>query len=181
MRMLTILLALVSGCALASIASATTLMRVELPRLTDAAELIIYAKCVDRESRWENGSVWSFVDFRIIETLKGAMVAGEKIRVRLAGGQVGHLQTRIDGVPEFFMGEEAVVFLERTAAGDYGVTGWTQGTFRVSRDAKGRLTVTQESSEFPTFDRSTRRFSQDGIRNMDLNEFREKVKGFLKK
>lgn len=181
MKMLVIVGMLTCGCALASIANATTLLRVELPALTQAAELIIYAKCVDRESRWENGSVWSFVDFRVIETLKGTAVAGEKIRVRVAGGQVGHLQTRIDGVPEFFMGEEVIVFLERTAPGDFGVTGWTQGTFRVSHDMKGGLNVTQESSEFPMFDRNTKRFSRDGIHDMDMNEFREKVKSLLKK
>ena len=83
------------------------------------------------------------------------------------------MQTRIDGVPEFFMGEQVVVFLEHTGAGDFGVTGWTQGTFRVSHDMKGGLNVTQESSEFPMFDRTTKRFSRDGIRNMDINGFRE--------
>ncbi|HET9402011.1 MAG TPA: hypothetical protein VFO34_13770 [Candidatus Acidoferrales bacterium] len=181
MKLLTIFAAMYAGTVFASVANATTLAHLELPELTKAAELIVYGRCADRESRWENGAVWTFVDFQVIESFKGAAAPAEKIRVRTAGGQVGHLQTRIEGVPQFFAGEEVVLFLERTSAGDVGVTGWSQGTFRVLHGQRGGLTVTQESSEFATFNRSTRTFSHPGIRNMDMAAFREKVRALAGK
>jgi hypothetical protein len=155
-------------------AHATTLVRMDLGALAWSAELIIRARFTGSETRWENGAIWTFADFAVIEPLKGAPPA--TVRVRLPGGRTGHMGTRIEGVPQFATGEEAVLFLERTSAGDYGITSWAQGTFRVRRSAAGgETTVTQDTSHYAVFDPRTRRFTSDGVRDLPLSAFRTQV------
>jgi hypothetical protein len=63
-----------------------------------------------------------------------------------------------------------------TRAGDYSVTGWAEGTFRIRRDTgTGRETVSQNSSAFAVFDPAARRFRTEGVRNLPLGEFRRRV------
>jgi hypothetical protein len=85
------------------------------------------------------------------------------------------MHTRVEGVPEFSSGEETVLFVERTSAGDLGVTGWAQGTFRIRHDFSGESRLTQDTSHFAVFDPRTHRFVSSGIRNMPLTEFRQKL------
>jgi hypothetical protein len=163
---------------LSAMASATTLIRMDLKTLAHSAELIVRARCAGSETRWETGAIWTFDDFEVLETFKGA--PPRMLRVRLPGGRVGHLETRIEGVPHFSQGEEAVLFVEQTSAGDYGVTSWAQGTFRIHREtASGEARITQDTSRFAVFDPGTRQFSPAGIRDLPLSDFRRQLAGAL--
>jgi hypothetical protein len=165
-------------CSLSVRTSATTLMRMELPALAKSAELIVRARFIASETRWENGTIWTFANFAVLEILKGSPPA--TILVRLTGGRAGHLETRVEGVPHFTPGEETILFLERTSAGDYGITSWTQGTFRVSRNKGGTdARVTQDSADSPVFDPRTRQFTSAGIRNLTLGEFRMQIRAAI--
>jgi hypothetical protein len=155
-------------------ASATTLIRMDLKVLAHSAELIVRARCAGSETRWETGAIWTFDDFEVLETFKGA--PPRILRVRLPGGRVGHLETRIEGVPHFSQGEEAVLFVEQTSAGDYGVTSWAQGAFRIHRETvSGEARITQDTSRFAVFDPGTRQFSPAGIRDLPLSDFRRQL------
>ena len=69
-----------------------------------------------------------------------------------------------------------MLFLEQTQRGDFSVVSWEQGTFRIRRDAAtGSERVTQDSASFATFDRSTRQFEAEGIRNLPVEIFRARV------
>jgi len=155
-------------------AQATTLARMSLDELASAAHVVAQAQCLESESRWEGGAIWTFTQFEVIQTMKGA--APRLITVRLPGGRVGHLQSFVDGAPRFQPGEEVILFLERTRAGDFSVTSWVQGTFRIHRDAStGRGSVTQDSSGFAVFDPATRKFRSAGVRNLPLEQFKQRV------
>ena len=164
---------LVFTTALAAAARATTLIRMDLPALARSAQLIFRARCLGAETRWEDGSIWTFYDFRVLESLKGAPL--RTIRIRLPGGRVGHLETKVDGTPRFTTGEEVVLFAEKTSSGDYGLTGWAQGTFRIHRNAAGEARLTQDTSQISVFDPATRTFAPAGIRSMSLSDFRKQV------
>jgi hypothetical protein len=100
--------------------------------------------------------------------------------LRLLGGRWRRVTSHVEGVPEFHAGEEAILFLQRTRAGDFAVTSWMQGTFRVRRDAQsGIATVTQDSSSIAVFDPATRQFRQEGIRRVPLAEFRSHLDAIL--
>src|SRR5712692_10300982 len=142
-------------------AQATTLARMSLDELASAAHVVVQAQCLESESRWEGGAIWTFTQFEVIQTMKGA--APRLITVRLPGGRVGHLQSFVDGAPRF-------------QAGDFSITGRVQGTFRIHRDAStGRGSVTQDSSGFAVFDPATRKFRSAGVRNLPLEQFKQRV------
>ena len=52
-------------------ASATTLAQLTLPQLVRSADLIVRAKCISSESKWDNGAIWTFNRFRVSEVVKG--------------------------------------------------------------------------------------------------------------
>lgn len=172
----------VAICTLAAIAviaapaaGATTLAKMDLAALARAAEVVVDARCVGSQVRAERGAIWTFAEFEVVETLADTAPGEELVTVRLAGGQIGHLRESVDGVPRFAVGEEAVLFLERTSAGDYGISGWTQGTFRVRRGGGGEATLTQDSAGFAVFDARTRQFEAAGIARMAMSEFRTRL------
>jgi hypothetical protein len=153
--------------------NATTLVRMNLNALAHSAEIIVRARCTHSETRWESESIWTFDDFDVLETFKGA--PPQTLRVRLAGGRVDHMEVRVEGVPAFAVGEETVLFVEKTSAGDFGVTSWAQGTFRVHRESNGDARLTQDTSHFAVFDSTTRQFATNGVRNLPISEFRDQL------
>lgn len=155
-------------------AQATTLRRMSLDELTADSGVVARVRCVASESRWEGGRIWTFTTFEVVETLKGS--APSTIRVRLIGGRAGSLTSRVEGVPRFSAGEEAYVFLAPASHGDWTVTGWALGTFRLTRDKRtGSETVTHDTAGVTLFHPATRRFERGGVRQMSLGEFRSRV------
>jgi hypothetical protein len=108
------------------------------------------------ESRSDGREIWTETRFEVLELAKGLLPA--LVSVRMIGGRVGHLHSRIDGVPQFRVGEEVYLFLWSRRAGDpYTVLGWSQGTFRIVRDTDtGMEVVTQDSAMASIFDPGTR-------------------------
>lgn len=157
---------------------ATTLQRMSLQRMAQAAQVIVRARCVSNHSLWDSGEIWTETTFTAEETWKAAPtqeVPGT-FSVRLLGGTIGVLTSHVSGVPRFRPGEDVLVFLQPTTHGDFSVVGWMQGTFRIRRDPhSGEETVTQDTAAFATFDPQTRRFEATGIRNLSLSSFRQRV------
>src|SRR6202049_2626249 len=158
-------------------AAATTLLRMSLSQMAEAADTIVRGRCVATSSRWDAGSIWTFADVDLIEILKGSPPA--RIIVRLPGGHAGNMATHIDAAPSLKPGDEKILFLEKTRANDYAVTAWTEGAFRILRNSRGEETVTQESSEIPMFDAVTRQFATQGIHNVPMSDFRQRLAGVL--
>jgi hypothetical protein len=158
----------------APIAPATTLARMTLGQLASAAQVIARVRCTGALSRREAGSIWTFTEFSVEETFKGA--PGADITIRLPGGRDGHTVETVEGAPRFAPGDEAIVFLERTRNGDWSISAWAEGTFRIERESQtGGQTVTQESSATAIFDLASRTFRTDGIARMAIAEFRARL------
>jgi hypothetical protein len=170
-----LLLALLSSVAHAG---ATTLARMSLQQLARAADTVARVRCVATSAAWDGGNIWTVTDFDVVEAIKGT--PPQRVLVRLPGGRVGHISTRVEAVPEFHPGEQAVLFLEATRAGDYAVVAWAEGTFRIRGipHTDGEL-VTQDSSAAAVFDPATRQFRAEGIRAVPLNEFRRRLAAAL--
>ncbi len=167
-----VLLALILG-ALST--GATTLKRMNLDDLTQAAQTVARVKCISNEMRWDGGQIWTLTTFEVLELIKGNVP--RQITVRLIGGKVGHLFERVEGVPRFTSGEEVYLFLEWHQMGDLTVTSWVQGTFRLRRDVSTlQEAVTQDTGAVTIFDPTTRRFRPGGVRNMPVEKFRQHVR-----
>ncbi len=153
---------------------ATTLERMSLDQLARAADTVVRARCASTSARWENGTIWTFSEFDLVERFKGN--PPERIRVRSPGGRVGHISTRVEQAPEFRPGDDAVLFLETSAGGSYGVTAWAEGTFRIRKATEAsRELVTQDSSGAAVFDPVTRQFRSGGTRNLLWSQFRQRL------
>jgi len=153
---------------------ATTLARLSLDQMAGAAEGVARVRCEATESRWENGSIWTLTIFEIVQSMKGDLPP--RIVVRLPGGKVGPFTSTVEGAPRFSRGEETIVFLERSRAGEYTVSGWGEGTFRIALDTHSHHElITQDSSGMPLFDAGTRTFRAEGIRKMPIELFRGRL------
>ncbi|MGB6200417.1 MAG: hypothetical protein WA871_09290 [Candidatus Acidiferrales bacterium] len=167
-------LGLVFTLASVPLVRGTTLARLTLVQLATAAQIVARVRCTGEESRREAGSIWTFTDFTVEETFKGA--PGAHVTIRLPGGRDGHLVETVEGAPRFVAGDEAIIFIERTRSGDWSISAWAEGTFRIRRDSQtGQQTITQDSSSMAVFDPATRTFHTDGIARMPLAEFRTRL------
>lgn len=159
-------------------ASGTTLKRMSVREMSQAAHAIVRARCITSSARWDAGEIWTFTTFDVEETWKGTVPA--RITVPLLGGTAGSLTSTVSGVPRFAPGEQVVLFLERTAAGDFSIGSWVQGTFRLRHvRTTGEETVTQDTAAFAVLNPSSHRFEATGIRNMPAEAFRALVAASL--
>jgi hypothetical protein len=169
-----------AGLVLAAVvANATTLERMRFEELAKQATAVARLRCLGAESRWENGEIWTETRFEVAEQNKGQLP--NMVTVRMLGGSVGALHSRIDGVPTFYPGEEAYVFLWKHEGEPFRILGWSQGTFRIAKDARtGLETVTQDSAAEPIFDPRTRQFRHGGVRRLPVAIFRLKLRKALR-
>jgi hypothetical protein len=172
------ILFLVALVLLAVAASATTLSRLRFEELAQQATAVARLRCLGAETRWENGEIWTDTRFEVVEQNKGLLPG--LVTIRTLGGTIGGLHSRVEGVPEFRAGEEAYVFLWGREGEPHRILGWSQGTFRIARDARtGVETVTQDSAAAPLFDPRTREFQRSGIRNLPVASFQMKLRKAL--
>lgn len=156
------------------VARCTTLQRLTLEELAAAAPAIARARCLSSEVRWDSGRIWTFTVVEVIEPLKGSLP--QRITLRLLGGKVGGLVSKVEGVPRFSPGEEVILFLQSAHPGDWTVVSWVQGTFRIQRDASTKEDrVTQDTAGVALFDPVTRQFEKGQVRNLPLREFRTRL------
>ena len=158
----------------AATAAGTTIARMNLAQLARAATVIVRARSVSSRSEWAGGAIWTVTEFEVHERFKGAPASS--IRIRVPGGRIGHLVSTVEAAPRFRDGEDVLLFLEPTSGGDYSVTAWTEGTFRISHHPQtGLELISQDSSAYPAFDGATRQFRADGIRGILLSDFRQRL------
>lgn len=119
---------------LAVAASATTLSRLKLEDLAVESTAVARLRCLGATSQWEKGEIWAETRFEVVQHEKGTLPA--IVTVRLLGGRVGHLHSRVDEVPVFRPGEEVYLFLWSKEGEPYQVLGWSQGTFRIARNSQ---------------------------------------------
>jgi hypothetical protein len=121
---------------LASIASATTLVHLDVTALTRASTRVARARVEAVSSRWaEPGRIVTEVQLTRLETWSGPDLPS--LRVLLPGGTVDGIAQRIEGVPAFRPGEELVLFLaargSARAGQAHGLVGLAEGVWRVER------------------------------------------------
>jgi len=159
-------------------ANATTLSRLRFEELVKQATAVARLRCLSVESRWQDGEIWTETRFETVEVNKGLLPG--VVSVRMLGGSLGNLHSRVEGVPGFRPGEEAYVFLWGREGEPFRVLGWSQGTFRITRDPQtGAERVTQDSAGAPIFNPLTRQFRHGGIRNLPAAIFQLKLRKAL--
>ena len=127
----------IAVATLATTASATTLVRRGLERLTLDNETIVEASVLDIHSYWNTDHTFIFTDVhaRPSRVLKGHPAAD--MTFTIMGGTVGETTTLIVGGPDLVPGSDYVLFLGRSdlpgAPGRLTVRDLCQGVFAVRR------------------------------------------------
>ena len=177
-RFLSILFLAGIGLVAAVAATGTTLVALRFEELAERAAAVARVRCLSARSFMEQGEIWTETQFEVVNTEKGLL--GGLVTVRMPGGRVEGLRSHVDGVPRFQAGEELYLFLWSGQDGTYRVLGWTQGTFRIRQDARsGAESVTQDSALATVFDPVARTFRKEGIREMSVARFEERLRGAL--
>ncbi len=121
-----------------SLASATTLVKMNFGQLAREADQIVVGTVTAVQGEWEPGFTFirSNVTLSVERSLRGQ--ASQQIVLRTPGGWVGGMGQQADGVATFEVGERALVFLTTWEDGTPKVLGYVQGKSRVITDDKGR-------------------------------------------
>ena len=141
------LVGVLAGVALVALllpgmASATIVIKLDLPALVQRAGTVFLGKAVKTHSHWtlDRKHIVTDTTFRVQQSLRGAGASGNTVSIRSLGGVVDGIGMRVSGSPVFRKGQEVLLFAEQRGAYRY-VVGMTQGAYRVSRDSRGRATV----------------------------------------
>jgi hypothetical protein len=124
-------------------ASAVLVVPMTFEQLVDEAAAVVYARVVDVRGQWtaDRQSIDSMITLEPLRYLKGNL--GETIALRLPGGEAGGMVQVIPGAPRLQQGELVVLFLKARGPAMLTTLGFSQGVFRVSRDARsGSMLVT---------------------------------------
>lgn len=115
-------------------AFAAVVVPLDLPALTQKADLVVVGTVARTDARWVEGRIVTRVVLKTSQVLKGT--TADEVTVEVLGGEVDGIAQRVSGMAAFTVGEEAVVFLERHAETNR-VVGLAQGKFTVQRDLTG--------------------------------------------
>lgn len=91
----------------------------------------------------EGDQIFTYIDVGVREPLKGGGRA-DTVTLKLYGGEVDGVRTRVVGAPCLSAGEEVVLFLRPNSATTYGVVELAQGKFRVTRAENGTAQVERD-------------------------------------
>jgi hypothetical protein len=137
------LILLITIILIAAPSRATVIVPATLSELASEALAIVVGRVVDLDTLWTDGrrGIETLVTIEAVAYLKGNL--GERVVIRVPGGEVGAFRSIVVGAPSFHRGEEVVLFLTAHGPSLPTVIGLSQGVFRVVTDiSSGRKLVT---------------------------------------
>lgn len=116
--------------------NATVLVPAEFREIVAGSQLIVHGRVADVRPEWtaDRRRIDTLVSIEVSTYLKGG--PGERVTVRVPGGQIGRYTSVTVGAPAFRPGDEAVFFLTARGPSVASVFGMSQGVFRIRVDAR---------------------------------------------
>ena len=128
-------LLLFSTWFIASPVHATTALSMSsIDQLTRQSDEIVHGTVESIESYMENDQIFTEVDIRVIEYLKGK-TSDKIVTLKLYGGTANGLRTRVIGAPCLSPREEVVLFLKDIGNGKFCILNLAEGKFSVQTGA----------------------------------------------
>ena len=115
-----------------SLLHATLVPRMSVEQMIDDSALIVHGTVLRSWSGWDRARqfIWTHYELQVSDMIKG--LPSVKLVVSEPGGIIGETAMQIAGAPRYEVGEEVVLFLNRTPIGYLRSSGWGQGKFGVS-------------------------------------------------
>jgi hypothetical protein len=134
---------------LASVAHATTAVKLSDEQLVQQSRQIVIGRAIESRSEWVNRTLVTLVTVEVSETLKGA--PARRLTVALPGGVDARrkfpLAMTYAGAPRIGAKEEVFLFLsgpEASLARAHTVVGFSQGKYSVVKSASGERLVSRD-------------------------------------
>jgi hypothetical protein len=131
-------------------AFATTVVRMSLPRVVAASEIIVHGRVESVRSYWEGKRIWTEVGVAVARSLKGGRVT--RVTFVQLGGRVESpvpVEMDVPGAPIHRAGDEAFFFLEPGPAGKKTIVGLFRGHVPVRQDERGPFVSLDGSRKTP--------------------------------
>jgi len=142
------------SCTAKSVQS-TVMLKQGLGELVQRAEVIFQGKVRGISHEWNSDKTMIYTTVRVSaeRILKGPGGLKE-IVVRQPGGMIGDKGVKVSGFPDFFEGEEVILFVEPfepqgVHSGKHRVVGMAQGKFRIETDPETARKIVKPSGEMP--------------------------------
>lgn len=104
----------------------------------------------------EAGGIHTEVFLTLDEVISGNLEGGEFVLNEL-GGRLAERTERVFGTPSYAVGEEVLVFVEKTEDGSLRTAGMAMGKYRIERDSRGAsIAVRGEDASVSVLDPSSR-------------------------
>jgi hypothetical protein len=127
----------------ASFVWATMVKPMSVEELSSAASSIVEGQAVESWASWNamHTRIYTYTRVKVSRALKGS--ASETVVLKQVGGSAGGYTQHVAGVQAMQKGEQALLFLRPSEAGDgtMVVVGLMQGHFRVARDSQTGATI----------------------------------------
>lgn len=127
--------------ALVAPAGAVTVAPLSFDELVNDSTTVVYGRVSDVHGQWSDDRrrIDSLVTIEVVDRYKGSPAA--TLTFTVPGGQVGRYRNLVPGAPSFARGDLAVLFLTSRGPRLPVTTGFTQGIYRVTLDARGAALV----------------------------------------
>jgi hypothetical protein len=131
--------AIVAALVLAGIPlHAMTVREPTFAQLVGEAQQIVRVQVTDVSARNETAGgrrvVHTYVECRVLETLKGKPTAG--VTLRFLGGRIGSVELRVADMPQFEKGGRYILFVRNNGASFCPLVGVMHGSYRVVIDPR---------------------------------------------
>lgn len=160
--------------------SATSMVPMSVETLTEKAILVAEGEATGSWAQWnaEHTLIYTYTEFRVTQALKGSAPA--RLVVKQLGGTVGDTTQHVSGVRYWVPGEESVLFLRPSEAGDstHVVVGLVQGNFRMQRLESGEVRVSNGVPEVQWLNAAGAEVQHGG--SMTLRELETRVQRLKK-
>lgn len=140
-RIVSFLRVLLLALGAAISAQATTIVPPEFATLVNESDYIVQAVVknvtVDRRADAHGGKIFTRVELEVVEVIAGTPPT--PLTLELLGGRLGNEQLRVEGMPEFHVGDEDILFVSGNGRTICPLYAMTHGRYPVQKDtATGR-------------------------------------------
>lgn len=110
---------------IAALPSFSLVVKLNFDEVISSADFVFYGRVENTKSYWEEGSIWTDINFKIFDVVKGHWLY-ENYKLKIEGGTVGEITQWVEDTPNFNKGEEYILFLK-----DGNIVGSFQGKIKV--------------------------------------------------
>jgi hypothetical protein len=169
-------MAAVGAMLIAGFATATTVMKLDLPQLVKESDTIVQGRVDQVSSQWDAATkqIFTYVAVNVEEPVKGERRS--VVTIRQLGGSIGAMNMSIVGMPRFAQNDEVLLFLKSNGDGTYHVVGLGQGKYAVANDV-----AVSNLSGVDLVDHNMHEIASGTLIDREpLESFKAKIRGLMK-